>query len=228
MKQLEKQLENELIRNLLVQNSLESSGDQGFYSVLHFSDYDNNGSLLPWDERKRFYIKTEVEGTIRFIERVLKEYLKIKRPIITIERHTGSYEEIKLGKQLQYGDERKGKYHLNIHLPLISEELLKSPHSKLTRLYGKPGEIPSNQQVELINRCFQKHPWVKKWGPSIKTQLLQTKSDQEHTLYYSHKDITHKGYDFMDVVYWSPAKTTNTKRGINEERATLSKYLQKG
>jgi hypothetical protein len=204
MNQLEKQLENELIKNLLVQNSLETSGGLGFYSVLHFSDYDNYGSLLPWDERKRFYNKTEVEGTIRFIERVLKEHLKIKRPIITMERHKGSYEEIRVGKYLQYGDERKGKYHLNILLPHISEELLKRPHSKLTRLYGTPGEIPSDQKVELINRCFQKHPWVKKWGPSIKTQLLHTTSDQEDTLHYSLKDITKKGSDFMDVMYWSP------------------------
>ena len=204
MNQLKKQLENELIKHLLVQNSLETSGGLGSYSVLHFSDYDEYGSLLPWCERKWFYNKTEVDATIRYISRVLKEHLKINKPIITRERHKGSYEEIRVGKYLQYGDKRKGKYHLNILLPHISEELLKRPHSKLTRLYGNPGEIPSDQKVELINRCFQKHPWIKKWKPSIKTQLLHTISDQVETCDYSLKDITKKGNDFMDVMYWSP------------------------
>ena len=46
MKQLDKQLENELIKHLLVQNCLETSGGLGSYSVLHFSDYDEYGSLL--------------------------------------------------------------------------------------------------------------------------------------------------------------------------------------
>ena len=137
MNQLDKQLENELIKHLLVQNSLETSGGLGSYSVLHFSDYDEYGSLLPWCERKWFYNKTEVDATIRYISRVLKEHLKINKPIITRERHKGSYEEIRVGKYLQYGDKRKGKYHLNILLPHISEELLKRPHSKLTRLYGR-------------------------------------------------------------------------------------------
>ena len=203
MNQLDKQLENELIKHLLVQNSLETSGGLGSYSVLHFSDYDEYGSLLPWCERKWFYNKTEVDATIRYISRVLKEHLKINKPIITRERHKGSYEEIRVGKYLQYGDKRKGKYHLNILLPHISEELLKKPHSKLTRLYGNPGEIPSDQKVELINRCFQKHPWIKKWKPSIHTELLHTTSDQENTLHYSLKDITKKNNDFMDVMYWS-------------------------
>lgn len=203
MYQLDKQLENELIKHLLVEHSLKTSGGLGFFSVLHFSDYDDYGSLLPWDERRRFYNKTEVDGTIRFIKRVLREHLKINSPIITRERHKGSYEEIRVGKHLQYGDKRKGKYHLNVLLPHISEELLKKPHSKLTRLYGAPGEIPSDKKIELINRCFLKHPWIKKWEPSIKTQPLHTTSDQENTCDYSLKDITKKGYDFMDVMHWS-------------------------
>ena len=202
MNQIDKQLENELIKQLLVQNSLETSIGLGSYSALHFSDYDEYGSLLPWRERKWFYNKTDIYATIRYIRRVLKEHLKIKTPIITRERHKGSYEEIRAGKYLQYGDERKGKYHLNIILPHISEELLKRPHSKLTRLYSNPGEIPSDQKVELINRCFQKHPWVKKWKPSIHTELLHTTSDQENTLHYSLKDITKKNNDFMDVMHW--------------------------
>jgi hypothetical protein len=204
MNQLKKQLENELIKHLLVQNTLKTSGGLGSYSVLHFSDYDDYGCLLPWDERKWFYNKTEVEGTIRFIKRVLKEHLKIKYTCFTLERHKSSYEEIREGQYLQYGDERKGKYHLNILLPPIQEELLKKPHSRLTRLYGKPGEIPSDLKVELINKCFQKHPWIKKWRPSIHTELLHTTSDQENTLHYSLKDMTKKGLDFMDVMHWSP------------------------
>ena len=117
-----------------------------------------------------------------------------------MERHEGSNEEIRVGKHLQHGDKREGKFHLNILLPHISEELLKRPHSKLTRLYGIPGEIPSDKKVELINRCFLKHPWIKRWGPSIKTQILHTTYDQAGTCHYSLKDITQKGYDFMDVM----------------------------
>jgi hypothetical protein len=200
MRQLENQLENELIKHLLVQNIQESSGGLGSYSVIHFSDYDNYGSLLPWDERKWFYNRNEVSKTNRYLKRVLKEHLKINYTCFTLERHKGSYEEIREGKHLQYGDERKGKYHINILLPPISEELLKKPHSKLSRLYGAPGEIPLEQKVEIINRCFLKHPWIKKWRPSIQTQLLQTTSDQENTLHYSLKDITKKGLDFMEVL----------------------------
>ena len=54
-------------------------------------------------------------------------------------------------------------------------------------------------------------PLDKKWKPSIKTQLLHTTSDQVETCDYSLKDITKKGNDFMDVMYWSLTNDTNKK-----------------
>jgi hypothetical protein len=58
------------------------------------------------------------------------------------------------------------------------------------------------------------------------TQILPTHYDLVETLYYSTKDITRKGYDFMDVVYFPPTKRTNIKTDKNEKETTLPQHLQ--
>jgi len=214
MKRLEKQLEGELVKNLIVQNIQELSGDQWFYSVIHYGDYGNDGILLDWEERKWMYNKEEVRRIHRYIRRLLREHFKVECLYFTLERHQSSYERIEEGPYLQYGDERKGKYHSNILISPISDDLLENPHSKLSKLWDEPGRmgIPIHSlqynedlidlKIDLINSCLRKCPWVNRYTPSVKTQVLETPDDLWNVGHYSLKDITQLGLDFMDVLDW--------------------------
>ena len=102
MKRLEKQLEGELVKNLIAQNIQELSGDQWFYSVIHYGDYGNDGILLDWEERKWMYNKEEVRRIHRYIRRLLREHFMVKYLYFTLERHQSSLERIEEGSNLQY------------------------------------------------------------------------------------------------------------------------------
>lgn len=214
MKRLEKQLEGELVKNLIVQNIQELSGDKWFYSVIHYGNYGDDGILLDWEERKWMYNKEEIRRVHRYLRRLLKEHFKVECLYFTLERHQSSYERIEEGPHLQYGDERKGKYHSNILISPISDDLLENPHSKLSRLWEEPGRmgIPIHSlqynedlidlKIDLINSCLRKCPWVNRYTPSVKTQVLETPEDLWNVGHYSLKDITQLGMDFLDVLDW--------------------------
>ena len=214
MKRLEKQLEGELVKNLIVQNMQELSGDQWFYSVIHYGNYGDDGALLDWEERKWMYNKEEVRRVHRYLRRLLREHFKVECLYFTLERHQSSLERIEEGPHLQYGDEKKGKYHSNILISPISDSLLENPHSKLSKLWDEPGRmgIPIHSlqynedlidlKVDLINSCLRKCPWVNRFRPSVKTQVLETPEDLWNVGHYSLKDITQLGLDFMEVLDW--------------------------
>ena len=202
MKRLDKQLEGELVKSLIVQNIQELCSDQWFYSVIHYGNYGNDGVLLDWEERRWMYNKEEVRKVHRYLRRLLKEHFKVESIYFTLERHQSSLEKIEEGPHLQYGDERKGKYHSNILISPISDDLLENPHSKLSKLWDEPGRmgIPIHSlqynedlidlKIDLINSCLKKCPWVNRYTPSVKTQVLETPEDLWNVGHYSLKDIT--------------------------------------
>ena len=214
MESLEKQLEGELVKNLIVQNIQEVSSDKWFYSVIHYGNYGNDGVLLDWEERRWMYNKEEVRRVHRYLRRLLREHFKVDCLYFTMERHQSSLERIEEGPHLQYGDERKGKYHTNILISPISDNLLEEPHSKLSKLWNEPGRmgIPIHSlqydedlidlKIDLINSCLRKCPWVNRYGPSVKTQVLDSPDDLWNVSHYSLKDITQLGIDFIDVLDW--------------------------
>lgn len=214
MKRLEKQLEREVVKDLIVQNIQEVSGGEWFYSVIHYGNYGNDGVLLDWEERKWMYNKEEVRRVHRYLRRLLREHFRVECLYFTMERHQSSLERIEEGPHLQYGDERKGKYHTNILISPISDNLLEEPHSKLSKLWNEPGRmgIPIHSlqydedlidlKIDLINSCLRKCPWVNRYGPSVKTQVLDSPDDLWNVGHYSLKDITLLGIDFMDVLDW--------------------------
>ena len=214
MKRLEKQLEREVVKDLIVQNIQEVSGGVWFYSVIHYGNYGNDGVLLDWEERKWMYNKEEVRRVHRYLRRLLREHFRVECLYFTMERHQSSLERIQEGPHLQYGDERKGKYHTNILISPISDNLLEEPHSKLSKLWNEPGTmgVPIHSlqydedlidlKIDLINSCLRKCPWVNRYGPSVKTQVLDSPDDLWNVGHYSLKDITQLGIDFIDVLDW--------------------------
>jgi uncharacterized membrane-anchored protein YjiN (DUF445 family) len=199
------QLQREVLKHQITQNIQEVSDERWFYSVIHYGNYDNLGFLRPWEERKWLYQEEQIRKVHRYLGRLLREHLKIKYLYFTLERHQSSLERIVEGPHLQYGDERKGKYHTNILISPISDDLIRKPHSKLLRLKN---ELPSrlygddlvDLKIDLINSCLRKCPWVNRYTPSVKTQVLNSVEDLTRTGHYSLKDITSKGLDFMEVL----------------------------
>tara|TARA_B100000902_G_C27213001_1_gene865455 strand:- start:490 stop:1158 length:669 start_codon:yes stop_codon:yes gene_type:complete len=213
MKTLNKKLEEQLIQNLIVQNIQEVSSSQWFYSVIHYGDYGNDGIRKEWEEMRWMYNKTHMTYKVHpFLKRLLKEHFKNECIYFTLERHQGNQEKIEDGPHLQYGDTREGKYHTNILISPISDNLIENPHSKLSRLWEEPGRmglpIHSLQygedlidlKIDLINSCLRKCPWVNRYTPSVKTQVLEDVEDLFNTGHYTLKDISRKGLDFMDVL----------------------------
>ena len=190
--------------------------------MLHYGDYDNSGVLKDWDERKWMYNRKEMERVHRFIRRTLKEHFKVDYLYFTLERHEGSLERIEEGKHLQYGDLKKGKYHSNILISPVSDDLLENPHSKLARLWEEDGRmgIPINLlqynedlvdlKIDLINACLRKVPWVNRYAPSVKTQVLETPEDLWYASSYSLKDIHRQSIDFSDVLDWENSDIEHT------------------
>ena len=170
--------------------------------------------LLDWEERKWMYNKEEVRRVHRYLRRLLREHFRVECLYFTMERHQSSLERIEEGPHLQYGDERKGKYHTNILISPISDNLLEEPHSKLSKLWNEPGRmgIPIHSlqydedlidlKIDLINSCLRKCPWINRYGPSVKTQVLDSPDDLWNVGHYSLKDITQLGIDFIDVLDW--------------------------
>jgi len=214
MKTLDKRIEGEVVKNLIVKNIQEVTGKKWFYSVIHYGNYGNDGVLLDWGERRWMYNKEEVKKVHRFLRRLLREHFKVECIYFTLERHQSTYERIEEGPHLQYGDELKGKYHTNILISPISDDLLENPHSKLSKLWDEPGRmnIPIHPlqynedlidlKIDLINSCLRKCPWVNRFRPSVKTQVLETPEDLWNVGHYSLKDITQLGLDFMEVLDW--------------------------
>ncbi len=211
MKRLEKQREGELVKKLIVQNIQELSNDQWFYSVIHYGNYGNDGVLLDWEERKWMYNKEEVRRVHRYLRRLLREHFKVDCPYFTLERHQSSLERIEEGPHLQYGDEKKGKYHTNLLIGPITDQQIDEPKSKLKRLWNTLGTLgvpishhPYNDltdlKKELINSCLRLHPDVNRYTHSVVTQVLRRPQDLLNTGHYSLKDITKKGLDFMEVL----------------------------
>ena len=215
MKTLEKRLEGQLIQNLIVQKMENLSQGQWFYSVIHYGDWDNDGNLREWDERVCLYRKQHMEGVHRRLRRNLREHFSNNISLFfTLERHQGTKERIKVcggrtkdgkhKKYLQYGDERKGKYHTNLLIGPITDQLIEEPKSKLKRVLNTlsyhPYNDPTDLKIDLINSCIRLHPDVNKYGHSVKTQVLTRPQDLLNTGHYSLKDITKKGLDFMEVL----------------------------
>ncbi len=214
MKRLDKQLEGEAVKTLIVKNMQEVNGQKWFYSAIHYGNYGDDGVLLDWEERRWMYNKEEVRKVHRYLKRLLREHFKVECLYFTLERHQSSLEKIEEGPHLQYGDERKGKYHTNILISPISDDLLKNPHSKLSKLWKEPGrnKIPIHSlqynedlidlKIDLINSCLRKCPWVNRYKPSVKTQVLETPEALWNAGHYSLKDITQIGMDFLEVLDW--------------------------
>ena len=213
MKTLDKKLELELIRELIVQNIKEVSSGMWFYSVIHYGNYGNDGVRKDWEEMRWMYNKDHMRNKVHpYLRRLLKEHFKTECLYFTLERHKGSLEKIQEGEYTQYGDEKEGKYHTNILISPISDDLLENPHSKLSRLWDEPGRmgIPIHSlqynedlidlKIDLINSCLKKCPYVNRYTPSVKTQVLESVDDLYNTGHYTLKDITRKGLDFMDVL----------------------------
>ncbi len=135
MKTLTKQEERKQIKNSIVQNIQEVSGGQWIYSVIHYGNYGNDGLKKDWETMRWMYNKNHMVSSVHpYLKRLLREHFKIKYLYFTPERHQSSLERIEEGPNLQYGDEKKGKYHTNILISPISDDLIRTPHSKLSRL----------------------------------------------------------------------------------------------
>lgn len=213
MKTLEKNLEGQLIQNLIVQKMENLSQGNWFYSVVHYGDWDNDGNLRDWDERVCLYRKQHMEGVHRRLRRTLREHFGNQICLFfTFERHQGTKERIEEGDFLQWGDDRPGKYHTNLLIGPITDQQIEEPKSKLKRLWDTPGRLgipishhPYDEdlidlKIDLINSCLRLHPDVNRYTPSVKTQVLEGPGDLFRTGHYSLKDITDKGLDFMEVL----------------------------
>ena len=213
MKTLEKNLEGQLIQNLIVQNIENLSQGQWFYSVVHYGDCDDGGIRRDWEKMKGLYHQHYMKGVHRRLRRSLREHFGNNISLFfTFEGHKSTSERIEEGKYVQYGDERKGKYHTNILIGPITDHQIEEPKSKLKRLWDTPGRlgIPiihhhydedlTDLKIDLINSCLRLHPDVNRYTPSVKTQVLEGPDDLFRTGHYSLKDITDKGLDFMEVL----------------------------
>ena len=205
MKTLDKQLEGELIKHLITQKVQELSQGQWFYSVIHYGDWDNDGNKREWDEMKGLYHPHYMKGVHRRHKNILREHFSRNICLVfTLERHKSKKERIEVGKYLQYGDERNGKYHTNLLIGPITDQLIEEPKSKLKRVLNTLSHHPYNDltdlKIDLINTCIRLHPDVNKYGHSVKTQVLTRPQDLLNTGHYSLKDITKKGLDFMEVL----------------------------
>ena len=129
----------------------------------------------------------------------------------TMERHKSKLERIEEGRYIQYGDEKKGKYHTNILIGPITDQQIEEPKSKLKRLWNTQGRLgipishhPYNDltdlKIDLINSCLRLHPDVNRYGYSVVSQVLESPQDLWDTGHYSLKDITKKDLDFMEVL----------------------------
>ena len=205
MKTLDKQLEGELIKHLITQKVQELSQGQWFYSVIHYGDWDNDGNRREWDEMKGLYHSHYMKGVHKRHRNILREHFSRNICLVfTLERHKSKKERIEVGKYLQYGDERNGKYHTNLLIGPITDQLIEEPKSKLKRVLNTLSHHPYNDltdlKIDLINTCIRLHPDVNKYGHSVKTQVLTRPQDLLNTGHYSLKDITKKGLDFMEVL----------------------------
>ena len=71
MKTLEKNLEGQLIQNLIVKKMENLRQGKWFYSDVHYGDWDNDGNLRDWEERVCLYRKQHMEGVHRRLRRTL-------------------------------------------------------------------------------------------------------------------------------------------------------------
>lgn len=214
MKTLTKKEEGQILKNLILQNIQELSGGQWFYSVIHYGDYGDDGLLRTWNDRRGLYREEHIRKNHRRIKTTLKEYWgKDILTYFTLERHQDIQEVITTGGPIQYGDTKRNKFHTNLIVGPISDEVLENPNSKLQRLWESPGRmgIPISQltynpydltdlKIDLLNSTIRLHPDVNNYSHSVKTQLLETSEDIWEVFDYSLKDITRKGLDFMEVL----------------------------
>ena len=212
MKTLDKQLEGELIKHLIMKKVQELSQEEWFYSVIHYGDWDNDGNRREWNEMKGLYHHHYMKGVHRRHRNILREHFSRNICLFfTMERHKSKLERIEVGKYLQYGDEREGKYHTNLLIGPITDQQIEEPKSKLKRLWNTPGTLgipishhPYNDltdlKIDLINSCLRLHPDVNRYSHSVKTSVLRRPQDLLNTGHYSLKDITRKGLDFMEVL----------------------------
>lgn len=212
MNTLDNQLEGELIKHLIVRKVKELSQGQWFYSVIYYGEWDKDGNRREWNEMKGLYHHHYMKGVHRRHRNILREHFSRDTSLFfTMERHKSKLERIEAGKYLQYGDEKKGKYHTNLLIGPITDQLIEEPKSKLKRLWNTSGTlgIPishhqhndlTDLKIDLINSCLRLHPDVNRYSPSVKTQVLRRPQDLLNTGHYSLKDITKKGLDFMEVL----------------------------
>jgi len=220
MKRLKPREENQIISELILKKLLENQSGQWFYSVIHYSNWDDNGNLLEWDKRKWFYREEYMKGVHKRLRRTLREHLgKDIFQYYTWERHKDRYEKLRFRTCLQKGNLLKGKYHSNIIIGPISNHKVENPRSKLKRLFNTQGRMGktisqtnyNNQdelKIDLLNSIIRLHPDVSRYGPSVHTQMIRGKYGVESVGHYSIKDITKKGLDFTEVLDWDNSDIT--------------------
>ena len=212
MKTLDRKIEGELIKEVIIEKMDNLSHGQWFYSVIHYGDYGNDGLIRDWDDRRWLYNLEHMRHVHHRHRNSLREHFGRQICLFfTMERHKSSYERIEEGLYVQYGDEKKGKYHTNLIIGPITDQQIEEPKSKLKRLWDTPGRIGvpissnyyddvTDLKIDLINSCLRLHPDVNRYDPSVKTQVLEGIDDLDFVKHYSLKDVTRKDLDFMEVL----------------------------
>ena len=126
------------------------------FTTLTFGFYDNDGKLLPPEEIRKFWDKSEVYRTNRLIRNLLIEALGIDHFYFFVERHAPTYDK--------YGDvAREGRFHVHLITSGIDSSMLNNPNRKCRRLFSDidAGHFHTDElSIELFNACCRKADWI--------------------------------------------------------------------
>ena len=128
MKTLDRKTEGELIKEVIIEKMENMSHGQWFYSVIHYGDYGDDGLIRDWDDRRWLYNLDHMRHVHSRHRNSLREHFGRQICLFfTMERHKSSYERIEEGPYVQYGDEKKGKYHTNLIIGPITDQQIEEP-----------------------------------------------------------------------------------------------------
>ena len=121
----------ELVKDTLVGQIMELDEYPFYYTVIQFGFYSDYGVRLESEQIAKYHDKYEVSKTCRFIRNKIREALQPLQQYYLLERHKPLLDD--------YGDVvKEGRFHINLLISPISDEIVLNPNRKCRRLLSEP------------------------------------------------------------------------------------------
>lgn len=191
--------DSDAIKETIYQGIADTASSTFLFYTIEFGQRNDTGGLVPTEQWRKYWDKTEVSKTNRLIINKISECFSTKEQPIKFfsfrERHQPTLD--KDGDII-----KQGRFHLHIISTAVPENAIQEPNRKLRRLIKESEAITNRSDpIQLLNACIRQADWINRYSPAVDIKPIRSLEDLRMVTYYCLKAFKNSGdLDFMDVI----------------------------